>query len=74
VVGSKIYISREKSGTTVLFMIIVAKDDSDSFFNNEQLRFGGKIERELNERNYEFSTFKINSGCYTVLTHGHLVF
>jgi hypothetical protein len=31
VVGSKIYISREKSGTTVLFMIIVAKDDSDSF-------------------------------------------
>jgi hypothetical protein len=26
VVGSKIYISREKSGTTVLFMIIVAKD------------------------------------------------
>jgi hypothetical protein len=67
----KIYISREKSGTTVLFMI--SARTTLTRFNNEQLRFGGKIERELNERNYEFSTFKINS-CYTVLTHGHLFF
>jgi hypothetical protein len=74
VVGSKIYISREKSGTTVLFMIIVAKDDSDSFLITNNYGSVVKIERELNERNYEFSTFKINSGCYTVLTHGHLVF
>lgn len=73
-VGSKIYISREKSGTTALFMIIVSKDNSESFLITNNYSSVVKTERELNERNYDFSTFKINSGCYTVLTHGHLVF
>lgn len=74
IIGSKIYVSREKSGITTLFIIIATIDNNESFLITNNYSSVIKIERELTDMDYKFITIKVNAGCYTVLTHGHLVF
>lgn len=76
IIGSKIYVSREKSGITTMFMIIVANTNNskESFLVANNYGSVIRIERELTENGYNFTTVKINAGCYAVLMHGHFVF
>jgi hypothetical protein len=74
IIGSKIYISREKSGITSLFTIIVSADGRDSFMVTNNYNSVIKTEQELSAKKYKFKTVKMVAGCYTVLTHDRFVF